>query len=226
MSDTDELDRLFIHLVRAVRDAKPEFLSRPFEVGELLTFVPYRAVRVDVGVETADDYAHAVTRLLAGERGYIFADDLMQDDLRAELGGPNPDLNAYRSYLNARVSLAQEHTRQHLEQMTPPIPHETIVDAASAPAPTRPIAEPLSLPRPIVPRMSAPPRPLDPEAVAPKRPSRPGCKYCGQTLPEGREVLFCPNCGQNLLVRRCAACSAELEPGWKFCVACGRVASP
>ena len=32
MSDTDELDRLFIHLVRAVRDAKPEFLSRPFEV--------------------------------------------------------------------------------------------------------------------------------------------------------------------------------------------------
>jgi predicted RNA-binding Zn-ribbon protein involved in translation (DUF1610 family) len=214
MSDTDELDRLFIHLVRAVRDAKPEFLSRPFEVGELLTFVPYRAVRVSVGVETADDYAHAMTRLLAGERGYIFADDLMQDDLRTELGGPNPDLNAYRSYLNARVSLAQEHARQHLEQMTPPIPHESIIDEAP------------STPRPIVPRVSAAPRPLDPEAVAPKRPSRLGCKYCGQTLPEGREVLFCPNCGQNLLVRRCAACSAELEPGWKFCVACGRASSP
>lgn len=213
MSDTDELDRLFIHLVRAVRDTRPEFLSRPFEVGELLAFIPYRAVRAGVGVETADDYAHAVTRLLAGERGYIFADDLMQDDLRAELGGPNPDLNAYRSYLNARVSLAQEHARQHLEQMTPPIPHETIIEAPSAP-------------RPIVPRMSAPPRPLDPEAEVPKRAGRPGCKYCGQTLPEGREVLFCPNCGQNLLVRRCAACSAELEPGWKFCVACGRAASP
>jgi len=213
MSDTDELDRLFIHLVRAVRDTQPEFLSRPFEVGELLTFVPYRTVRVGVGVETADDYAHAVTRLLSGERGYIFADDLMQDDLRAELSSPNPDLNAYRLYVNARVSLAQEHARQHLEQMTPPIPHEAVIEAPSAP-------------RPVVPRVPAAPRPLDPEAALPKRPSRPGCKYCGQTLPEGREVLFCPSCGQNLLVRRCAACSAEIEPGWKFCVACGRVASP
>jgi predicted amidophosphoribosyltransferase len=98
--------------------------------------------------------------------------------------------------------------------MTPPIPHESIIDEAP------------SAPRPIAPRMSAAPRPLDPEAVTPKRPSRPGCKYCGQTLPDGREIVFCPNCGQNLLVRRCAACSAELEPGWKFCVACGRASSP
>ena len=45
-----------------MRDAKPEFLSRPFEVGELLAFVPYRAVRVGVGVETADDYAQDVMR--------------------------------------------------------------------------------------------------------------------------------------------------------------------
>jgi predicted RNA-binding Zn-ribbon protein involved in translation (DUF1610 family) len=198
----------------------------------LLEFVPYRAVRGAVGVDTNDDYAHTVTRLLAGERGYIFADDLMQDDLRAELGGSNPDLAAYRSYLNARVSLAQEHARQVLESMTPPIPHEAMTAPPTAPAPvvapaapTPPVAAPPA-PRPIIPRMPAPPRPLDAEAVTPKRAGRPGCKYCGQALPEGREVLFCPNCGQNLLVRRCAACSAELEAGWKFCVACGRAASP
>jgi hypothetical protein len=38
-------------------------------------------------------------------------------------------------------------------------------------------------------------------------------------------VRFCPHCGQDLSVLRCGACSAELEPGWKFCVACGRAAS-
>ncbi|MFI5244980.1 MAG: zinc ribbon domain-containing protein, partial [Gemmatimonadales bacterium] len=53
-----------------------------------------------------------------------------------------------------------------------------------------------------------------------------GCRYCGQSLPEDRKVNFCPSCGQNQLVRRCAACSADLEPDWKFCVACGRLAAP
>ena len=60
--------------------------------------MPYRAVRAERAVETNDDYSHALTRLLAGERGYLFADDLLQDDLRAELSSPNPDLTAWRAY--------------------------------------------------------------------------------------------------------------------------------
>ena len=51
----DELDRLFSSLVRSVRDARPEYLSRGFEVGELLGFVPYAAVRSAVGFGTNDD---------------------------------------------------------------------------------------------------------------------------------------------------------------------------
>lgn len=260
----DELDRLFQRVVRAVRDARPENLSRPLEVGELLDLVPYRAVRSDVGVMTNDDFAHTVTRLLAGERGYLFVDDLMQDDLKTELASPNPNLTAYRSYVNARVTLSQEHTRRLLESMGAApeagigVPMEP-ASAQTAPPPSpasatparvsaAPVAKPsastpatlASTPHreaPTGPRREAPtgpraphavssPRPLDPDAVALHREARPGCKYCGQALPEGREVRYCPACGQNLLMRRCAACSAELEPAWKFCVACGRAAAP
>jgi hypothetical protein len=49
-----------------------------------------------------------------------------------------------------------------------------------------------------------------------------GCPFCGGTLPEGRSVVYCPHCGNNLSVSRCPACGGELEKGWKFCVSCGR----
>jgi predicted RNA-binding Zn-ribbon protein involved in translation (DUF1610 family) len=221
MEAMDSLDLLFERLVRAVRDTRPEFLTRPFEVSELMELVPYRALRGEGALETNDDYAHALTRLLAGERGYIFADDLLQDDLRAELASPNPDLAAYRAYLTARVTISLAHARTAGESMPP---------AAAPPAPSAtdaavPLSEAVTSPKPVRPSAAAPQRPLDAGAETTPRSSRPGCRYCGQELPEDRQVHFCPSCGQNLLARRCAACSAELEPGWKFCVACGRLAA-
>jgi predicted RNA-binding Zn-ribbon protein involved in translation (DUF1610 family) len=217
MQEMDPLDLLFERLVRAVRDKRPEFLSRPFEVAELIELVPYRSARAEGAVETNDDYSHALTRLLAGERGYVFADDLLQDDLRAELSSPNPDLAAYRAYTTSRVTISHEHARRAGESMPP----------AAAPVPAAPASpsDALIAPKPMRPSNAAPPRPLDPEAETAPRSSRPGCRYCGEALPSDREVHFCPSCGQNLLARRCAACSAGLEPGWKFCVACGRLAA-
>jgi predicted RNA-binding Zn-ribbon protein involved in translation (DUF1610 family) len=220
MQEMDPLDLLFERLVRAVRDHRPEFLARPFEVAEMIELVPYRAVRAEGALETNDDYAHALTRLLSGERGYLFADDLLQDDLRAELASPNPDLAAFRAYLTSRVTISQEHARKAGETMPAPPAAAT---ASAAPAP---LSEAVTSPKPVRPPMAAaPPRPLDPAAETAPRSSRPGCRYCGEPLPEDRQVHFCPSCGQNLLTRRCAACSAELEPGWKFCVACGRLAA-
>ncbi len=229
MSEMDPLDLLFERLVRAVRDTRPEFLTRPFEVAELIELVPYRAVRAAGALETNDDYAHALTRLLAGERGYLFADDLLQDDLRAELGSSNPDLAAYRAYLTARVTISQEHARRAGESMPPaaaPVPAAPSVAPPAAPI-AAPLAEAVTAPKPVRPSAMAPapPRPLDPEAETKSRSSRPGCRYCGQSLPDDRPVHFCPSCGLNLLQRRCAACSAELEPEWRFCVACGRLAA-
>lgn len=226
MQEMDPLDLLFERLVRAVRDKRPEFLTHPFEVAELIELVPYRSVRAEGAVETNDDYSHALTRLLAGERGYVFADDLLQDDLRAELSSPNPDLAAWRAYTTSRVTISQEHARKAGESMPPAAaPASAQGDGSASPAPLSEAPTAPTAPKPMRPSSAAPPRPLDPEAETAPRSQRPGCRYCGQELPEDRQVHFCPSCGQNLLIRRCAACSAELEPGWKFCVACGRLAA-
>ncbi|MBI5601013.1 MAG: zinc ribbon domain-containing protein [Gemmatimonadetes bacterium] len=271
----DELERLFRILVRRVRDVRPENLSRPFEVAEILrTFVPYRAHRADVGVETAEDYEVLVLRLLSGERGLVFADDAMQEDLRRELDSGNPDLRALHAYGTARVTLAQHAMRQVLESSPPG--HATAAPAApTAPAPDEPEAPPPranepplsgvvargalerapgaaevsaaldALQRQLPPTLAeldavlaasgdAKPRPSfqarghnipDPTAEATVRTPRPGCRFCGQMLPEGRAVTFCPHCGQNLKVRRCPGCSAEVDPSWKFCVTCGRAST-
>ena len=71
----DDLDRLFQRLVHNIRNGHAEYLSVPFTVQELYdTLVPYRHYRRDLGIETNQDYEAAVTRLLAGEKGYVRAD--------------------------------------------------------------------------------------------------------------------------------------------------------
>jgi hypothetical protein len=274
----DELERLFRMLVLRVRDVRPENLTRAFEVADILrTFVPYRATRVEVGVETAEDYEVLILRLLSGERGLLFTDDAMQDDLRRELDSGNPDLRVLQSYGTARVTLAQHAMRQVLE--TGPAAATGAADARSAPAPVEPPqAEPTTVLRDTEGRvvgafeservnMAPKPEALaaaltalqsklpptladlgeaigsagevrthrsfqarasripDPTVETSPRTPRPGCRFCGQALPEGREVTFCPQCGQNLKLRRCPGCSAEMELGWKFCIICGRAAA-
>lgn len=103
----------------------------------------------------------------------------------------------------------------------------------TAPAPTS-AKEP---PAPSTPAITAtfplsPVPPSRPESIADITPSAissltnvavpEGCPFCGGTLPEGRSVVYCPHCGNNLSISRCPACGGELEKGWKFCVACGR----
>jgi hypothetical protein len=209
-------------------------------------------------------------RLISGERGFVFADDVMQDDLRRELESGNPDLRALHAYGTAKVTLAQYAMRQVLESApaaTPSIPEPRASDPApEAPVPMEmwdtaarvgaspppppsgaqsasPVANALeALQRQLPPTLAelgeamsaaAPAKPHvpfqargaripDPTADTAIRPPRPGCRFCGQMLPEGREVTFCPHCGQNLKVRRCPGCSAEVDPTWKFCVTCGR----
>lgn len=61
-----------------------------------------------------------------------------------------------------------------------------------------------------------------PDGAHEPKPSETRCRYCAGALPQGRSIHFCPHCGQNLHVRNCPACGAELERDWKFCVACGK----
>ncbi len=200
----DPLDLLFQRLAQAVHRVRPE-AAPSLTVGELLdTFAPYKRLRTALGLEIAEDYEVLVMRLVSGERGLIFADEVMQDDLKRELASGNPDLRALKTYRQAKVTLSAQGVKGAVAAGAPA--EDDVADVESAP----PAAVTLSA------AVTPPAEPTPPRA---------GCRYCAQPLPVGRDVVFCPFCGQNLTVRRCAGCSAELEDGWKFCVACGRSAA-
>jgi predicted RNA-binding Zn-ribbon protein involved in translation (DUF1610 family) len=191
----DDLDRLVRRLVQNVRNGFPEYLTQPVEVSELYqTLIPYRHNRVELEIETNQDYEAALCQLLSGERGYATGEPAMQEAMRRELASSNPNTAVFREFAAARVMLTPEAIRRFADSPT------SLQRSA-----------PSSTPRSAA---AAAPAPAVTEGAA--------CRYCGGTLPDGRQVLFCPSCGQNLMVQRCPACGTELEIHWKYCITCGR----
>ena len=192
----DDLDRVFQRLVQNVKSRSPDQLALPFTVAELYEqLIPYRHNRRELGIETNQDYEIAVMRLLSGERGYITGDDAMQDSLKKEIASQNPDTGAFREFATSQISIS------------PAAPDNRARDESKTPPPPPPVS------RPGKPAGAAG---ID-ELRAPE-----GCRYCSGTLPEGREITYCPHCGQNLALNQCPACGTEMEKGWKFCIGCGR----
>lgn len=228
----DNVDRMYRHLVRTVRTKYTPLLTQPFEVGELYqTILPYRLHRRELGLETNQDYEMVMLELLSGAHGYLVVDDRMRDDLSAQLASPNPDLTIIRSFASAHVAFAPEALhRLDAERrttgaqgtagiptplMTPSIgPHRTASGAMPAVS-THPPTPGAGIPVDPNPRRA--PRPV---AIA----SGEQCAFCRGDLPAGRQISFCPHCGQDLTVVHCPACGGELERDWKFCVTCGRTA--
>ena len=206
----DDLDRLFRRLVQNIRNGHAEYLSVPFTVAELHdTLVPYRHYRRDLGIETNQDYEAAVTRLISGERGYIRADEAMQQRLKKEFTSSHADPGLFREYASARISLVPE----AVKELGVPIPAQNAggysAGALAAGAKGGDGGGNGSATTFAVPSLTS----MDlPE----------GCRYCGGTLPEGRAITYCPHCGQNLAAKHCLGCGAELDPAWKFCVSCGK----
>lgn len=77
----------------------------------------------------------------------------------------------------------------------------------------------------MVPSPARPAAPGGANSATPPSESASTCRYCGEALPAGRALNFCPHCGQNLQVQHCPACGAEIEAGWRFCVSCGKAVS-
>lgn len=241
----DHLDRLFHRAVNNIRSRNPAHLTLPFTVAELYEqIVPYRHNRRELGIETNQDYEVTITRLLSGERGYLLGDEAMQESLRRELESQEPDVSAFREFATAEISISptalqsvgavpRRGAKEELtapgstEQGKPPAARaeaaRPAVPAAQPPAEAAPSPQAISSQedavRPVASGASAPGR-LPQAAFSPDA----GCRFCGATLPEGKQVKFCPNCGQNLSISRCPACGSEIEAGWKFCITCGRAA--
>jgi len=250
----DELDRMYRRLVQNVRTGFPDLLGRPFEVAELYTtLIPYRHNRRELELDTNQDYEHALLRLLSGERGYLIGDPQMQLEFRSELDSPNPDLTKFRAYATTMVSIAPDGVRTAdapalrrpgsggtaaIPSTAAPAPAPPPAPAAQAMAerPTLGVPESATSARPTAARSAPPAPPAPPTPLTAPQPALTAtgqrsiagggdCRYCGGELPEGRNITFCPHCGQNLTVVNCPACGTELDVGWKFCTTCGRAAS-
>lgn len=227
----DDVERMYRHLVRTIRASFPPYLTTPFEVGELYqTILPYRLHRRELGLETNQDYELALMELLTGARGYLVVDQKMRDVLKAEQTTSNPNTARIRDFASTHVALAPEalqtmesgtHARMSgggatisRETSTPMRPSS----AGATPHATTSVSVPSTSPT---------------AADAARRAARPitvpeegeNCGFCKGALPPGRQISFCPHCGQDLTVVHCPACGSELERGWKFCVTCGRTAA-
>jgi hypothetical protein len=244
----DNLDRMFRHLVRTIRSRFPQYLAQPFDVAQLhQTILPYRLTRRELALESNEDYEITLTELLSGARDYMIVDDPMREALRAELAAVNPDPSAFKQFATARVAISPAALRSLAvgtgdepplidAAPTPPAAAQRPAQPAAPAAPPPPaVAPPPPTPRPSrqsVPMQSIPATPRTPTPAIPAVGTRTivpvqeeRCRSCGESLPTGRPITFCPHCGQNLTTTNCPACGSELELGWKFCPACGRPAS-
>jgi hypothetical protein len=192
----DPIDRMFNTLVRTLRAKQPALLKSPFTVGELHQHIlPYRHYRRELEMETNQEYELVLMQLLAGERGYLDVDERLRDGLGKELRNLSPEPSRVREFADAQVSVNAS-------------------AQAKVPASTSPAggSDAVRNSTPATQRAS----------TVNERTDASRCRYCGGDLPPGRTMNYCPHCGQNLQLINCTACGAEVEAGWKFCVACGK----
>ena len=227
-----DLDLLFRRLVDGLIAIDPARLHQPLRVAELVrSIVPYRTSRTPLGLDSVEDYDLLVLRLLSGEGGFV---SVRPDEValrsRTELQGANPDPALLREFGGAEVTLATERLAQALgpgpeAAWAPPQAEdsgqtlEALEDGHDSDADAGVIETgrvPWTVDQIIASRGGV--IPLNTGAV-PDEGTR--CGYCGGLLPAGRQVNFCPHCGQSQTFIRCGECGNEVEFGWKHCVACG-----
>jgi hypothetical protein len=188
----DDLDRMYRLLVRNVRASAPHLLARPFELAEIYqSLIPYRLHRRELGIETNEDYEITMSRLLAGERGYLVSEPQVQQALQRELGSNNPDPTVFRQFAHAQVAFAPDALRAatagegapmqrasgggEMPAAPPPsapIPMAPMSTAAAAAAATAAAAAPAP-PPPAPPPVAPPPPPAPPMAPPPMPPPAP-----------------------------------------------------
>jgi hypothetical protein len=105
-ADPTVLDRIFDRLVRTLSAGGPDQLRAPFTVAEIVqSLVPYRTYRNELGVDTLQDYEHAVLEMLAGERGWLVCDPDTVTVIKKELGSPDPDTGLLRRLQTVEVRM-------------------------------------------------------------------------------------------------------------------------
>ncbi|MBC7842126.1 MAG: hypothetical protein H7099_07430 [Gemmatimonadaceae bacterium] len=105
-ADPVVLDRIFDRLVRTLSAGGPDQFRAPFTVAEIVqSLVPYRTYRNELGVDTLQDYEHAVLEMLAGERGWLVCDPDTVAVIKKELSSPDPDTGLLRRLQTVEVRM-------------------------------------------------------------------------------------------------------------------------
>ena len=238
-----DLDPLFRLLVRRLAEQDPARVHQPIAINELMDAVlPYRLVRRELGVDTAEDYEALLLQLCAGEGGFVQSDAAAQSAMAAELTKPLPDLTLLRVYGETSVVLRTDPMRSALAEnpearYAPPGPPESAPvvyeePESDEPRDPEPVERPLWGTAVVVQSKSLPFDAIDRDAVAAHPEpdseldagSRVRCPFCGGILPPRMMINFCPHCGMGQDVGKCRACGADMDLGWRFCVACGEEA--
>jgi hypothetical protein len=136
------IDRIFDRLTRALSAGSPDQLREPFKVSEIIqALVPYRTYRNELGVDTLQDYEHAILDLLSGERGLLICDPDTVAVIRKELGSPDPDTTLLRRLQTVEVRLGAVRMPA-MERLRSPVarPEEDARDAMAAELPRIPDA--------------------------------------------------------------------------------------
>jgi hypothetical protein len=100
MPDDQLVERLHGVLSQALQHNRPRPFDSPVTVAEIYQdLVPYRSVRTALGFQMNADYEHTLLRLLAGEHGLARLEPAeARDELRSELGTPNPNVGLFRKF--------------------------------------------------------------------------------------------------------------------------------
>ena len=205
-------------LVEEIRRRRPEYLDEPFTVAEIYqNLVPYGSHRDLIGVEMNGDYEDALLRLLAGEGGFLILESAPAlSALREELESANPNTGLYREF--AAVDVRLEPTRLQGARGGGARPANRQADTPAGAAASVPDLAPAMRPPSSAPVDLAPPSREAGVSGA--------CRWCRAELPKRADLNFCPFCGTDMHVVPCPGCGEELEPEWRFCVACGHEVAP
>jgi Double zinc ribbon len=219
-----DLERFFRQLVANIVATDPHRLHQQLQVAEILRdILPYRVNRRALGLESAEDYEVLLLRLCSGEGGYARIEPPeLQARLQTELAGTNPDLGLLRAHGDALVWLGAAEVARALAT-------EPDVSYAPPGPPPQTARQEETLRRPFdhtETQVAASDNELPLDAVVPSPPRSDAdptamCLYCGGALPAGRQVNFCPHCGQSQRPLQCPSCHADVEYGWRHCVSCG-----
>jgi hypothetical protein len=139
--DDSVLDRIFDRLVRTLSAGGPDQLRAPFSVAEIThALVPYRTYRHELGVDTLQDYEHAVLLMVAGARGWLVADPDVVAVITKELASPDPDTTLLNRLQTAEVRMGAIRMPVDLAPRRPIARDEEDRRDTASPAPSRPFS--------------------------------------------------------------------------------------